>query len=96
MPRSRCINSGVSYREDFTDTEYKSIKQVIDPKYLYDILMKSDSSLGDIQKYTSFKERSSCSKEPINRLGNESSYEFKDILAKEFVFIHRQFQEEKS
>lgn len=96
LPRSRCINSGVSYREDFTDTEYKSIKQVIDPKYLYDILMKSDSSLGDIQKYTSFKERSSCSKEPINRLGNESSYEFKDILAKEFVFIHRQFQEEKS
>lgn len=84
---------GGEFRGNFDNPTYSATKQVLDPQYLYDILIKEDDSLKDIDKFVQLEDR--FTKNPVNKAGNEKSKEFKTILAQEFAFIHKQAQKKE-
>lgn len=84
---------GREFRGNFDNATYNSVKQVLNPQYLYDILVKKDSRLKDVTEFVQLEDR--FTKNPVNKVGNEKSEEFKTILAKEFAFIHKQVQKKE-
>lgn len=79
---------GGRFRGNFDSTSYKVVEKLIDPSYLYDILIKSDANLANVDKYIPLEDR--FSKTTVNKVGNEKNKDFRTILAQEFAFIHKQ------
>ncbi|NTW61545.1 hypothetical protein HGB24_02575 [Candidatus Saccharibacteria bacterium] len=75
-------------RNNLTDASYKYLSKIINPVYLYNILVKEDADLLNISKYESLEHHFDDS--PINKVGNEKNADFRKVLAQEFVYLHKQ------
>lgn len=76
---STWYGGGPPHRGDLDSAAYEYMVSVIDAQYLYDKL-KTQYSIGDADNYPSFENG-------IAVVGNESSKEFRDTLAKQFMYI---------
>lgn len=82
-----------SHRGNFNRETYNYVNKVVDMNALYQVAIAEDSALADVDEYPDLEhdERSGAGK-----VGNEDSDEFKQILAKQFAFIHKRVQTEQN
>lgn len=80
-----------SHRGNFTREAYNYTNKVIDLGILYDVAIADDPSLAEVDEYPDLEhdERGGA-----GRVGNEDSDEFKQILAKQFAYMHKRIQAE--
>lgn len=76
------------HRGDFSHASYMTVKKLIDPEYLYAILVKDDSELSKTSQYVKLEHHFDNSS--INKVGNEKNADFRKILAQEFVYLYIQ------
>ena len=80
-----------SHRGNFTSATYKYVNQVVDLSTLYERALKKDSTLANVEQYPDLEHEE---RDGVGKLGNEDSAEFKEILAKQFAYIHQRIQTE--
>lgn len=87
-------NSGY-HRSDLNEATYKMIDQYIDTEYLYKLILKD-------KKYSAFKNITANSVDyldrhkseydnrmvELSRVGNEHTPEFREVIAKQFIYLH--------
>lgn len=75
-------------RGDFNKASFDTVAKLVEPKKLYNLLLKDDKSLASIDEYVKLEHRDDDS--DVNKVGNEKSEEFRKIVAQQFSYLYRQ------
>ncbi|MBW3538017.1 KAP family NTPase [Candidatus Parcubacteria bacterium] len=80
-----------SHRGNFNRETYNYVNKVVDPESLYQVAITEDPTLIEVDEYPDLEHDE---RNGIGKVGNENTDEFKQILAKQFVYIHQRVQAE--
>lgn len=78
-----------SHRGNFDRAAYNYVNQVVDLDALYQVAIKDKPELAKVDEYPDLEHDE---RNGVGKVGNENTDEFKQILAKQFAYMHQHIQ----